>query len=98
MREPKHEQQALSQAGAELLDAWVQSRQLTPEFAQPDVSTLVRYQSGALSPEEIRAVEAALVRYPTGRELLKNTRSELQGLRVLPWSEVDRIAHVDTLT
>jgi hypothetical protein len=98
MREPKNETRGLSQSAGELLDAWLQTRLLSSEFSHPDVDALVRYQSGALSPEAIRSVETSIIRHPSGRALLKSTRSELQRLRRLPWSEVGRIAHDDSLT
>src|ERR1700722_3453008 len=92
MGEPKPDTRGLSQSAGELIDAWLQAREPSPSSLPPDVNILVRYQSGALGLEEIRTVETSLVRHPVGRALLKLTRSELQKLRALPWSEVHRIA------
>lgn len=92
MREPNQEPAEFSPAAFELMDAWLLSRQIPTEPVSPDVADFVHYQSGAMGADKIRAMEAALVRDPAGRALLKLTRAELETIRRMPWSMVAKLA------
>jgi hypothetical protein len=87
-----------SEPAAEAVELWLQSRRQTGEEADfvPGTETYVLYLAGALSGEEIHAVERSLVRSASQRAALRETRALLTALQALPWAEAARRAEART--
>jgi hypothetical protein len=69
-----------------------------PVTAAPNIESLVRYLSGALSDEAARQVERGLIAHSDARTLLRATRTEFQTLKRLTWTEVSERARAVDFT
>jgi len=83
--EPNTPIDGLSPEAAALLEAWIMSLCAgAAAVPQPEPERLVEYLAGALSAEQLRAVERGLVEHASGRATLREVRTILDGLQDAP--------------